>query len=132
MQDLSRFDDWNPFPEMDNTTVSTHEGPAAGVGASFTYEGKRLGKGRMEIISVDAPARVDIKMTFWRGSSANDAASAFVLVAKDGGTEAHWTFDEDRGVGMFLAGKLMFDRMMTGHFTNGLNKLKALVEADAA
>ena len=132
VQDLSRFDAWNPFPEMDDTTVSTHEGPAAGVGAVFSYEGKRLGKGRMEIVSVDAPTRVDIKMTFWRGSSSSDAASAFVLVAADGGTEAHWTFDEDRGVGMYLAGKLMFDRMMTGTFSKGLAKLKALAEADAA
>ena len=33
MSDLSRFNDWNPFPSMDPTTVSRHEGPASGVGA---------------------------------------------------------------------------------------------------
>ena len=29
MNDLSRFNDWNPFPSMDATTQSHHEGPAA-------------------------------------------------------------------------------------------------------
>ncbi|HLP22502.1 MAG TPA: SRPBCC family protein [Microbacteriaceae bacterium] len=131
LQDLSRFNDWNPFPSMDPTTVSTHEGPASGPGAIFTYEGKRLGKGRMEITSVEAPSRVNIRMTFWRGASTSEASSAFTVHPTDGGSEVHWIFDEDRGFGMFLAGKLMFDRMMTGTFTSGLERLKALVEAEA-
>lgn len=129
-QDLSRFNDWNPFPSMDPTTVSSSEGPASGVGAVFNYEGKRLGKGRMEIVSVDAPRQIDLKMTFWRGNTATDAKASFVIVDAPEGVDVHWTFDEDRGVGMFLMGKLMFDRMMTGTFTSGLETLKALVEAD--
>jgi|GEM_PF-4362124 len=41
MGDLSRLNDWNLFPQMDPTTVSRHES-------------KRLGKGRMQVVSVDA------------------------------------------------------------------------------
>ena len=130
MSDLSRFNDWNPFPSMDSTTTSRHEGPAAGVGAVFEYQGKRLGKGRMEIVAVEAPRRIDIQMTFWRGSSAMQAKSAFVIVEHGNGCEVHWTFDEDRGIGLYLMGKLLFDRMMTDTFTSGLAKLKVLVEAD--
>ena len=44
----------------------------------------------------------------------------------------HWTFDEDRGVGMFLLGKLFFDRMMTRTFSSGLETLKKRVESEAA
>ncbi len=130
MSDLSRFNDWNPFPSMDATTVSRHEGPDAGVGAIFHYEGQRLGKGRMEIVSVDAPRRIDIAMTVWRGNTETRSVSAFLLAEQGEDTEVHWTFDEDRSLGMYLMGKLMFDRMMTGTFTSGLVALKALVEAE--
>ena len=132
ISDLSRFNDWNPFPSMDPTTVSRHEGAAAGPGAVFHYEGKRLGKGRMEIVSVDSPARVDIAMTFWRGGEATHSKSAFLLAEVGGVTEVHWTFDEERGVGMYVLGKLLFDRMMTRTFRSGLETLKSLVEADAS
>lgn len=131
MSDLSRFNDWNPFPSMDPTTVSRHEGPAAGPGAVFHYEGKRLGKGRMEITAVDEPRRIDIAMTFWRGESATHSKSAFVLAASGAATDVHWIFDEDRGLGMYLLGKLMFDRMMTRTFHGGLETLKTLVEAES-
>lgn len=131
MVDLSRFNDWNPFPSMDPTTVSRHEGPAAGPGAVFHYEGKRLGRGRMEIASVQAPHRVDIAMTFWQGEKPSHSRSAFVLEQNGAATEVHWTFDEDRGVGMYLLGKLLFDRMMTRTFAGGLQTLKSLVEREA-
>ena len=129
--DLGRFNDWNPFPSMDATTTSRHEGPASGPGAVFTYEGKRLGRGRMEIISVEAPSRIDIQMTFWRGDAATHAKSAFVVTSHGTRSEVHWTFDEDRGWGMYLMGRLLFDGMMTGTFQSGLEKLKALVEAES-
>ena len=130
MSDLSRFNDWNPFPSMDPTTTSRHEGPASGPGAVFHYEGKRLGKGRMEIASVNAPHRVDIDMTFWRGDSATHSKAAFVIASASDGAVVHWTFDEDRGVGMYLLGMLFFDRMMTNTFRGGLLKLKSLIETE--
>lgn len=131
MSDLSRFNDWNPFPSMDATTVSRHEGPAAGRGAVFHYEGQRLGKGRMEIVAVDPPRRIDIDMTFWSGATASQAKSAFVIVEGGSCCEVHWTFDQHRGIGMHLMGKLMFDRMMTGTFSRGLDTLRTLVEEEA-
>jgi carbon monoxide dehydrogenase subunit G len=131
MNDVSRFNDWNPFPLMDATTVSSHEGPASGPGAVFNYEGQRLGKGRMSIVEIDAPRRIDIAMTFWRGGSAHHAKSAFVLAETGGSTEVHWTFDEERGIGRYLMGKRMFRRMMTNTFRRGLETLKTGVEAEA-
>lgn len=128
MSDLSRFNDWNPFPSMDPTTVSSHEGPASGVGSIFNYEGKQLGKGRMEIASVHAPRTININMTFWRGKSETHSHSAFVITPAGDGSDVNWTFDEDRGAVMFLMGKLMFDKMMTKTFTHGLTTLKGLLE----
>ena len=132
MNDLSRFNDWNPFPTMDATTVSRHEGPASGPGAVFEYEGKRLGKGRMEIASIEPPARIDIAMTFWRNGVATNSSSAFVITDLGAQSEVHWTFDEDRGWGMYLLGKVLFDGMMTKTFGTGLQTLKTLVEAEAS
>jgi uncharacterized protein YndB with AHSA1/START domain len=132
MADLSRFNDWNPFPSHDPTTVSRQEGPSMGPGAVYHYEGKRLGKGRMEITSVEAPHRIEIAMTFWQGERAMHAKSAFVIHARGAASEVHWTFDDDRGLGSYLLGKLFFDRMMTRTFASGLATLKKLVEGEAA
>lgn len=131
IQDLSRFNDWNPFPSMDPTAKSTNQGPDAGVGAIFNYQGDRMGKGRMEIVSVDAPRRLDFDMTFWNKKGVPDSAtSAFEIVDGPGDTViVHWLFDQQRGFGMWLGGKLFFDRMMGGTFTKGLENLKVLVEA---
>lgn len=130
MSDLSRFNDWNPFPEMDPTTTTSHEGPASGVGSVFNYEGKRLGRGRMEIVSVEAPRQIGIALTFWQGEKASEAQSTFVIQdAPEGGCIVSWTMDQDRGFGMWLMGKLMFDKMMSKTFGSGLNKLKVILES---
>ncbi len=131
MNDLRRFNDWNPFPAMDPSTTSSHEGPGAGPGAVFHYEGQRLGKGRMEIVGVDEPRRIDIAMTFWGGKTASHSKSAFLVTEEAGTATVAWTFDEDRSLGMYLLGKVMFDRMMTQTFQGGLATLKSLVEAES-
>ena len=132
MNDLSSFDDWNPFPEMDPTATTQHSGAESGLGAVFEYEGQRLGKGRMEIVSVDEPRQVEVALTFWRGEKVTGRGTSLFVVAEnpDGTVDAHWTMDQDRGVGMHLMGTLMFDRMMSGTFVKGLEKLKKLVETD--
>jgi len=43
----------------------------------------------------------------------------------------HWMFDEDRGLGMYLLGKLFFDGMMTRTFSGGLQTLKTLIESES-
>ena len=132
MNDLSRFDDWNPFPEMDPSTTTQHSGAASGVGAVFSYEGKQLGQGRMEIVSVDEPHQIDVALTFWRnGKLTGHATSSFTVAeAPGGGVDVHWTMDQERSLGLYLMGKLMFDRAMSGSFSRGLEKLKALVETN--
>jgi uncharacterized protein YndB with AHSA1/START domain len=132
MNDLSRFNDWNPFTSMDPTTTSHHEGATSGPGAVFHYEGKRLGKGRMEITSAEAPARIDIAMTFWRGDVATHSTSAFLVADRGAQSEVHWIFDEDRGWPMYVMGKIMFDGMMTKTFVSGLQTLKTLIEAETS
>jgi hypothetical protein len=77
------------------------------------------------------PQRIDIDMTFWRGNSATRSKSAFVIVGAGGVSEVHWTFDEDRGVGMYFMGKLFFDGMMADTFRRGLQRLKSLIEAES-
>ena len=47
MQNLARLNEWNPFPEMDKTATSKHEGPDSGVGSIFTYEGKQGSAARL-------------------------------------------------------------------------------------
>jgi len=126
-----RYDGWKPFPSMDQPAVSRHEGPAVGPDAVFQYEGKRLGKGRTEITSMQAPHDVDIVMTFLRGDTAMHAQSAFFIHGTGDSSDVHWTLDEDRGVALSVMGALMFDRMMTRTFEGGLRALKALIESDA-
>ncbi len=72
--DLGRLDDWSPFVSMDKTVVSTVSTPSVGEGAVYEWAGKRIGKGKMEIMLV-SPDCIKSQMTFLNGKNTDLAYS---------------------------------------------------------
>src|SRR5215213_5902323 len=51
INDLQRFNTWNPFAKKDPNGKLTYSGAASGVGASFAFEGNaETGSGRIGIV----------------------------------------------------------------------------------
>src|SRR5262249_54492555 len=64
INDLHRFNTWNPYEEMDPDVKGSYSGADAGKGAAYAWESKKVGTGRMEIVDTAAPRKVVMKLDF--------------------------------------------------------------------
>ena len=126
LNDLGRLEDWNPFLSMDKSVTFSLSEKTVGPGAIFDYQGKRIGKGRMEIIS-SGPTRIGFNMTFFNKKT-EVAKSEYLLAPEFEGTRVTWTMSGERDLVGHLIGTLVFDKMMIKNFDNGLKVLKAVIE----
>lgn len=126
--DLGRLDDWSPFISMDKTVVSSVSTPSVGEGAVYEWIGKRIGKGKMEIMLV-SPECIKSQMTFYNGKKPDLALSEYCLEPNFEGTKVTWSMKGDRGLLMqVMTAVLNMDKRMEKNFADGLKVLKAIVE----
>ena len=127
LNDLGRLEDWNPFLTMDKTVTFSVSEKSVGPGAIFDYQGKRIGKGRMELIS-SGPDLIRFKMTFFNKKT-EYADAEYRIVPEFEGTKVTWVMSGERDLKMQIIGKFLnLDKMMTNNFNNGLKVLKAVIE----
>jgi hypothetical protein len=126
LNDLGRLDDWSPFIAMDKTVTSKVSEKSFGPGATYDYVGKRIGKGRMEIIS-SGPDCIRATMTFFNKKT-EVANTEYCLEPEFEGTRVTWIMSGERDFMGNLIGTLVFDKMMAKNFANGLKVLKAVIE----
>jgi len=129
MNDLGQLNEWSPFVAMDKTVTSTVSKPAKGVGAVYSWSGKRIGKGTMTITESAKPNRIAMDMVFLNGKTTT-ALSEYLLAENDGATVVTWAMSGERTTGMWIMASLMgMDNMMKKNFADGLSSLKKLVES---
>ncbi|MFM6966647.1 MAG: SRPBCC family protein [Rhodoluna sp.] len=128
LNDLGRLEDWNPFLTMDKSVTFSVSEKTVGPGAIFDYQGKRIGKGRMEIIS-SGPERIGYTMTFFHKKKTEVAKCEYLVAPEFEGTKVTWTMGGERDLKMhFMGAVLGFDKMMVKNFNNGLKVLRAVIE----
>jgi len=65
INDLKRFNEWNPFAKQDPTMVITYDGPQSGKGAAYSWDSKgKAGKGSSGITDASPPSRVNLRLDF--------------------------------------------------------------------
>jgi hypothetical protein len=129
VSDLSRWNDWSPWYRMEPTAPTRLEGPKAGVGAVISWDGKKTGTGRMEVVSVEADRRVDLRLDFLTPMKATNQTVFALEPTPSGGTRFTWTMSGERPLLMVvIAFVLRLDRMLNGQFDDGLRQLKAIVD----
>ena len=131
--DFHAWTAWSPWEEVDPTMERSYSGADAGVGARYAWSGnKKAGRGSMEIVRVDEPARVDIDLRFEKPfKSRNDIALALDETTP-GKTRVTWTMVGPvtlmtRVMGLFMN----MDKLVGSDFDKGLARLKALAESEA-
>lgn len=128
--DFHRWPAWSPWEHIDPAMKRTYEGPDAGKGAIYAWEGNRqVGAGRMEITDAVAPERVIIDLHFFKPVEGVNVTE-FALEPRGNATQVTWTM---RGPNRFVS-KLMgvfvnMDQMVGSMFEAGLGKLKLQAEA---
>ncbi len=128
VNDFRRFNEWQPWAQLDPQTQFTHSGPATGVGARMKWssEHPNVGRGSQEIIESQPNERVVTLLDFGEQGTAK---SYLQLNAEGNSTKVTWGFDTDlQGdvVARYLG--LMFDSWIGQDYEKGLASLKSLVE----
>ena len=131
VNDFTRWKSWSPWEKKDLNMQRKFSGPASGVGAIYEWNGdKNVGQGRMEITESDIPAKIIIKLDFFKPFEAHNIAE-FTFTKEGDGTLVTW---EMRGPQVFM-GKVMcifmnMDKMVGTDFEAGLINLKKIAEAN--
>lgn len=120
---------WSPWAKLDPAAKSTFEGPAAGVGAIFTWSGNnKVGEGRMTIEESRPSELIRIKLEFLRPFKATNTAE-FTFKPEGSQTVVNWSmFGKYNFMSKAFCLFMNMDKMVGGDFEKGLANMKAVVE----
>ena len=129
VNDLSRFNEWSPWHDLDPETQYEFEGPATGVGSKMMWhsEDKNVGSGSQEIIESIANEKVVVALDFGQQGK---AIAEIYTTPRDQMTEVNWKLVSDAQgslIGKYF--NLMLDSMVGPMYETGLGKLKSIAEA---
>ena len=134
VNDFQNWRAWSPWEKVDPALKRQYEGPKAGAGAIYAWQGnKDVGEGRMTITESKPGELVRIKLEFFKPFAATNAAEfSFRPAGQGGGNESTlvtWTMT---GQNNFLSKAICLfvdmDKMVGGMFDQGLAQMKTVVE----
>lgn len=129
INDLRAFRQWSPWEGKDPTMKAKHSGEVCGPHSVYEWDGdKKVGQGRMEILSCEPNRQVIIKIDFIRPFDAHNTVE-FLLTPELKKTRIEWKI---HGPNVFMS-KVMqvfvsMDKMIGPDFDQGLKNLQALIE----
>jgi hypothetical protein len=118
----------SPLEKADPSMQKTFEGPAAGVGQSYAWSGKKVGKGKMTIEESVPGEKMGMKLEFVE-PMASTATCALSVAGTPTGSFVTWSMDGNhnfigKAVGMFMD----MDNMLGTDIEKGLAQLKTVAE----
>jgi hypothetical protein len=129
INDLQRFNTWNPYEKKGHNMKGTYSGPGTGKGAAYAFAGnKDVGKGNIEITGSSAPNQVSMRLTMLEPFEARNNVE-FTLQPGGEATDVTWAIEGPVPYFMKIV-HLFFnmDRMVGRDFEAGLASLKTLAE----
>lgn len=133
INDLPTWTTWSPYEGRDPDMKRTYEGPKAGTGAVYGWNGNNdIGEGKMTIIESKPGELVKIRLQFTRPFPCDNIVN-FILSPTEGGTKVTWAMDGkntffSKAMGLVLN----MDAMVGDDFAQGIKNLDAAVKKDAA
>jgi Polyketide cyclase / dehydrase and lipid transport len=130
VNDFHQWGTWSPYEARDPAMKRSYSGAASGKGAVYGWDGnKNVGSGRMEILEASAPAKIVIKLDFFKPFEGHNTAE-FTILPQGNATDVTWVM---HGPASFMS-RLMqvfmnIDRMIGKDFEIGLADLKRLTES---
>jgi hypothetical protein len=129
INDLHRFNTWNPFDNKDPKQKRSYSGPDSGKGAAYAFDGdKNVGKGSLEILDSAPASKVTMALRMVEPFQVDNQV-VFTLAPDGAATEVTWAM---QGAVPYFA-KIIhlfvnMDRMVGTQFEAGLASLKAIAE----
>ena len=131
INDLHRWNAWNPFEKGDPSIKLTYLGAQSGVGAAYHYVSEQTGEGRMTVTEVTPNRRVAVRAEFIRPFAATNHIE-FTLDPAPTGVAITWAMRGNnnfigKAIGLFVS----VDKMVGTQFEKGLAELKQVAERAA-
>ena len=129
VDELKKWEAWNPWGKIDPAMKLTYSGPPSGVGASYSWAGNsQVGEGRATITESRPNDLVQLRLEFFK-PMAGVSTAEFTFKPQGNQTEVTWAMT---GKNNFIAKAMcMFmsmDKMIGGQFEKGLQNMKTVVE----
>jgi hypothetical protein len=134
INDLHRFNAWNPFDKKDPNVKGSYSGAASGAGAAYAFEGnKDVGRGSIQIIESAPASEVRMRLDMLSPFEAHNIVEFDLRpgMGENGSSVTRVTWAIQGPVPYFAKIFHMFcdmDRMIGKDFENGLANLKVIVE----
>lgn len=128
VNDLTSWEKWSPWKEMDPESVMTMGEKTEGAGAYYTWKGEKTGSGKMTIEESQLNERILVNVEF---DGMGTAKAPFTFTRADDGIQVSWGFNAEMPFPMNAM--LLFVDMeeQTGKdFERGLTNLKNLIEKE--
>ena len=125
--DFHNFINWSPY-EIDDSLQRTYSGNEKGLGSIYEWSGKEMGTGRMEMIEVERPTLIKIKLDFSVPMVAHNIAE-YKIVKENDIIKVSWImYGKNNFISKIFSTFIDMDKMVGGDFENGLQKLKKQLE----
>ncbi|HWB60562.1 MAG TPA: SRPBCC family protein, partial [Chthoniobacteraceae bacterium] len=129
VNDLHKFQSWSPWAKMDPNVKTAFEGPDAGEGAVFHWEGSsQVGAGTMTLIASKPGELVTYRIEFLKPFPGTNLAE-FTFKPGGNGTLVTWSMSGRKSfVPKIFCVFMNMDKMVGDEFEKGLANLKAICE----
>lgn len=123
---------WSPWEKYDPAMKRTFAGPAAGVGASYAWEGNhQIGAGRMTVTASRPAEQVVLQLEFFRPFACTNRGE-FTFATEGNSTYVTWSMTgKNKFIGRVMGLFMNMDKMIGGQFEEGLANLRRLAERPA-
>lgn len=119
---------WSPWMKMEPTAKVEITGPESGVGATATWEGKKIGAGTSTITESEENKRIRFRLDFKKPFEGTSTAE-FTFLPEGNATNVTWSMEGHANYMSKLFGLIMnCKKMMSKQFDQGLNDLKTISE----
>ncbi len=125
LSDFQQFRTWDPWSPMEPESTSKVEGQ--GLGSIYSWEGEKVGRGKMVIKDLKENERVDVLLTFEAPFPSQAHTGWIVTALANGETEVVWHYEQELSYFQRYFGLIM-DGMLGADFAAGLTRLKGRLE----
>jgi len=127
--DFHEWTKWSPFENLDADLKRGYAGAEKGVGAVYTWDGKKSGAGRMEILEAPPSSKVRIQLDFSKPMTAHNVAEFTIVPQGEGSSTVTWAmFGPQPFAAKAMSTVMSMDKMVGPQFEAGLASMKKAAE----
>jgi hypothetical protein len=127
ISDFHNFINWSPY-EVDDSLQRTYSGNAKGLGSIYEWSGKEMGSGKMEMIEIERPTLIKIKLDFSVPMEAHNIAE-YKIIKENDSIKVSWImYGKNNFISKIFSTFIDIDKMVGGDFETGLQNMKKQLE----